>query len=136
MIAGLLFFAIAVLVTIFYGFGAIESKKKLAQRFERREDKSIDDFYDLFYKSSGIEKNIINELLNHVAAELTLPVSKLLPSDQFDIELAPAKGWEWGAGQGMLTVELQKWAKEKGRIIDTSSIKNLDDYLRVGASVY
>lgn len=119
-----------------YRTGVAQSKKRLAARFESRKENSIDEFYDLFYKSSGIDKTLIQELLEHVAGELDLPVARLIPSDRFDVELAPDKGWEYGAGHGILRLELKKWAKQKELEIDISSVHTLDEYLRLAASVY
>lgn len=131
----LVIFAI-IFVAIVYTHGFSKSKRELGKRFENREALSNDDFYDRFYRSSGIDKDLICALLDHVAAELTLPGSKLLPSDRFDTELAPARGWDWSSGHGILASELKRWASQKKAEIDTSKIATLDDYFRVAASVY
>lgn len=78
----------------------------------------------------------MSELVNHVAQELSLPATRLLPTDRFDKELAPAPGWEWDSGTGMLTLELKRLAKEKGVQIDFTEIVTLNDYIRVAARVW
>lgn len=89
----IIFLAAVFLVIVAYRHGVVQSKGRLARRFSNRKDMSLNDFYDLFYKSSGIKKELIEEQLNHVAFELPLPATRLLPSDRFDVELAPDKGW-------------------------------------------
>jgi hypothetical protein len=131
-----LFILITILAIALLWHGVVASRKRLLHRFARRPDIIFDEFYSKFYATSNLEKNLVEELLNHVAAELDLPVLKLLPTDRFDAELAPDKGWDWDAGHGILSIELQQLAKKKGEIVNLKQIKTLDDYIRLAAKLW
>lgn len=74
--------------------------------------------------------------MRHAANELALPAEKLLPSDRFDVELRPARGWEMDSGKGILLSELGKLARTKGVQVDLQQISTLYDYLNAMARVY
>lgn len=101
----------------------------------KRERLSPDDVFYRFYAGSGIDRELVVELLEHVASELSLPVDRLRPSDRFGVELAPDKGCEWDSGYGVLLFELQRLAKKKGKEI-RQRIITIDDYLRAMSEVY
>ncbi|WP_323153190.1 hypothetical protein [Stenotrophomonas maltophilia] len=100
-----------------------------------REGISPEKFYEQYYGESGLDERIVIELLNHVAQELRLPVTKLRPEDRFAVELAPRKGGGWDSGYGILLYEIQRHAKRKGIHVDRK-ICTIDDYLRVMSAVY
>ncbi len=127
---------IIILILVLVWHGMVDSKKRLSRRFENRPDITFDEFYSNFYKTSNLEKHLVEELLNHVAAELDLPVLKLLPTDRFDTELAPDKGWNWDSGHGILSIELQQLAKKKGQELDLKKIQTLDDYVKIAAEFW
>jgi hypothetical protein len=100
-----------------------------------RDEISPEIFYEQHYAESGLDERLVIELLNHVAQELRLPVTKLRPDDRFVVELAPKKGGAWDSGYGILLYEVQRHASKKGIKIDRR-ISTLDDYLRVMSEVY
>lgn len=100
-----------------------------------RENLSPDEVFNRYYAGSNLNRKLVVELLDHVAAELSLPVEKLRPNDRFAVELAPKKGSEWDSGYGILLYELQRLAKKKGRIVK-KSIATIDDYLMAMSEVY
>lgn len=102
---------------------------------QSRESLSHRQIFDAFYSDSGLDRDLVKELFEHVSAELGLPVGKLRPSDRFTVELAPQKGNEWDSGYAILLFELQNLASRKGKRIDRP-IETIDDYLRSMAEVY
>jgi len=100
-----------------------------------REGISPEEFYEQHYAGSDLDERLVIELLNHVALELRLPVTKLRPDDRFAIELAPKKGGSWDSGYGILLYEIQRHANRKGIRVNLK-IHTIDDYIRVMSEVY
>lgn len=123
------------LVAGFLLLGVRRERRTLADRFAGRVAIDFDTFFQRYY-SGKIDRLTVEELLRHVADELSLPAEKLLPSDRFDVELRPVRGWELDSGKGILLVELDKLARAKGSQVDLQTIVTLDDYLNAMAKVY
>lgn len=102
---------------------------------QRRESLSHQELFNAFYSDTGLDRQLVEELLDHVAAELCVPVEKLRPVDRFAVELAPTKGNDWDSGYGILLFELQRLAKSKGKVFD-KPIATVDDYVRAMAELY
>jgi hypothetical protein len=110
----------------------IETQNKF---FSERSCLSEDEFFERFYATSGIHKELLVEIVNHIAHEIGLPAGILRPADRFDVELAPTKGTEWDSGYAILVYEIQRLAKNKGIIIE-GKIATVDDCIRKFAVVY
>jgi hypothetical protein len=102
---------------------------------QSREPLSPDDFFDAYYKESGLDRVLVIELLAHVAHELELPVEKLRPTDRFSIELALGKGNAWDSGCGILLYELSSLAKRR-KLSAKMKVDSVDEYLRAMSLVY
>lgn len=100
-----------------------------------REDITPEAIHGEFYAKDGLDRGRVVEILTHVAGEIGVPVTKLRPSDRFDVELAPEKWNEWDSGMGILLLDLEHMAKRRGLRIE-SSIATVDDYVRAMAAVY
>jgi hypothetical protein len=100
-----------------------------------REPLLADKFYEQFYLSSGLDRALVIELLEHVAQEVRIPAELIRPDDRFAVELAPGRGNEWDSGYAILLHELASLARKRKRPI-TKPIATVDDYLRVMAEVY
>lgn len=100
-----------------------------------REDLSADDFYGLYYLESGLDREIVGELLTHVAVELRLAPGKIRPTDRFSKELASGASLGWDSGYAMLITEIRSLAKRRGVVIDRK-VETIDDYIRIMASIY
>jgi len=100
-----------------------------------RESLTPDQVFDRYYATSHLKRDLVVELLNHVAKELSLPVDKLLPGDRFAIELAEGRGNEWDSGYGILLFELRRLAKKRKKVIEIP-IATVDDYLKEISKVY
>jgi hypothetical protein len=127
--------AIAIALAVLYWLGSRGARHRLARRFSNRPALDFNEFYQSHYAGT-LNRERIEELLAHVAQELSIPANKLLPSDRFDVELRPVRGWEFDSGKGILMVELDKLARAKGKSIDTKMIVTLDDYLKAMVEVY
>jgi hypothetical protein len=107
----------------------------MAMNFELRDSLSPDEFYERFYASSGLERELVVELLTHLAQELRIPIEKIRPEDRFAVELAPRKGDDWDWGYGLLLYELKSMARRKKKVV-SHKIGTVDDYLRAVEEVY
>lgn len=131
----LIWIAVVGLVSLLFWLGMRRERSTLADRFADRAAQDFDAFFQRHY-AGRLDRAKVEELLQHVAEELSLPAEKLLPSDRFDVELRPVNGWELDSGKGILLVELDKLARAKGSQIDLQSITTLDDYLNAMLKVY
>jgi hypothetical protein len=128
----LLAFGIIVVLAItvlFFSQRAMYREKERA--FASRHDIGPDEFYDSFYRESGLPRQGVVELLREVSTETGIPASKLRPQDRFGRELAPVRGWEFDDGIGILEWNVQRRAKRICRPIDLKQVRTLDDYIRV-----
>ncbi len=107
----------------------------MKDKLREREALSPTDFYDQYYTRSGLDKETVVELLEHVADELRLPSGKLRPEDRFSEELSPGEDHGWDSGYGVLIFELQSLAKKRGVAVDRR-VDSLDDYIRIMAGIY
>ncbi|PTR34830.1 hypothetical protein C8J98_10187 [Luteibacter sp. OK325] len=96
---------------------------------------SLGQIFDASYRPDEIDFEVFSELLTHVSQELGIPRGLLRPTDRFDVELAPGIGNEWDSGIGILVLDMQRFAKRKGRPVDRELV-SLDDYLRFMSEVY
>jgi hypothetical protein len=125
---GWILVAVVVAIAAMYWRGIREERRALANRFAERPALDFNAFYQNYY-AGKVDRAMTEELLQHVSQELSIPVAKLRPSDRFDAELRPIRGWEFDSGKGILLVEMEKLARAKSKDIDVTSIKTLDDYL-------
>lgn len=100
-----------------------------------REDLSPEQFFSLYYSDSGIDKKLVEELLEHIAIELSIASAKLRPQDRFAVELAARTGDDWDSGYGILINELSHLARRRGKKIE-NKIATIDDYIKMMALVY
>ncbi|CAM4127898.1 hypothetical protein LRM36_07095 [Stenotrophomonas maltophilia] len=107
----------------------------MKDKLREREALSPTGFYDRYYAESGLDRETVVELLEHVAGELRLPSGKLRPGDRFSKELSPGEAHGWDSGYGVLIFELQSLAKKRGIAVDRR-VDSLDDYIRIMAGLY
>ncbi|WP_420265271.1 hypothetical protein [Candidatus Magnetominusculus dajiuhuensis] len=97
-------------------------------RFLSREELSTDEFYQLYYESSGLPKDQVIEVLNFLAIELHIPAALLRPTDRFTEELEPKGLFFENAFDGLI-MELDIRVREQG-LTQIPDIKNIDEYIR------
>jgi hypothetical protein len=93
---------------------------------------SMDELHAAFYAQSGISKVDLEAAFREVGRLLGVPAGCLRPSDRFDVELAPAKGWEFDDGLGRLTAVAEERLRTRG--LDkglVAQIKSVDDYVHL-----
>src|SRR6266850_1217206 len=96
---------------------SILSRRSRAKRFEDRDDVSLDSIFEKFFASRGLSKSVVFEAWREVASVLQLPPGKLRPSDRFDTELSPGKGWEYDDEIADITALARRRLKSSGKTI-------------------
>lgn len=102
---------------------------------DERQELTPTEFFNSFYRDSGLDQQLVEELLVHVVQELGLPSGKLRPSDQFLGNLIRGGANSWDSGFGVLAFELKRLAKKR-RISLETPINTLDEYLWAMSKVY
>lgn len=99
-----------------------------AERFAQRQDLTIQEFWENFYRESGLSFDIVADALRVIEQATGVSMGRLRPEDHFATELAPERGWEFDDGLAELRWELES----KGR--DPSlEVLTVDDFIRVYA---
>lgn len=106
----------------------IPHRRRLA-RFADREELSADSIYSQFFPANNFPKELVSELWNEVAVPLRVPPGKLRPSDRFDKELAPVKGWEFDDDTLEIHWAAQRRLKKLGVSADVAAVQTLRDYV-------
>jgi hypothetical protein len=103
--------------------------RRRVKRFKGREELSLDTIYTRFYAQTNLPKGLVLELWNEVAARLKIPAGKLRPSDRFDREFAPVKGWEFDDESAEINWAAAHRLQTLGVKADLSRIQSLGDYV-------
>jgi|GEM_PF-543489 len=123
----LLFIALGVLIWL---MEKPELRRK-RQRLSGREELDAQSFYDCYYKGSGFPRDLVSSVMTRVAYEVQLPAGLLRPTDRFDRELAPMKGWEFDDGLAMLSISLDRRLRRCGLSPGLSGVETIDDLIKV-----
>jgi len=116
------------LVAFIFAYQGMLKRKKL--RFDKRRDIDEEEFYQTYYKESGIPKETVSRAIKFVSTAVDIPVSKLRPSDRFEVELKPEKGWEFGDGLAEITWLIEENEKKKGNNLSLPLMTTVDDFIR------
>lgn len=68
------------------------------------------------------------EMRNIIANELEIPVERIYPSDRFNVELAPEKGWEYDDSTNLLLQELGSALRKSG-VAELQKEATVKDYV-------
>lgn len=120
---------VIVLIAVSYASGVRRARKEIYGRFAGRTARSASEFWSDFY-SEHLPGDLVQEALFHLASELDAPLEFLLPSDRFDNQLRPARGWSYLSGHGLLLHELSAWARARGLSDQIARVETVDDYIR------
>lgn len=127
---GLILVTAAVLVSAAAALlGTREMRRQKAARLSGREALSDREFYDTFYRTSGLDETLVLRIRRELADALEVPPSLLLPSDRFDDELARTKAW-WTLDDGLDVLKLAGLKAAGARPIDWGTVTTLDDLIR------
>jgi hypothetical protein len=121
-------FILALVTVSVWLWNVIPHKEKL-KRLRNREEFTSDEIYSRFFADKNLPKGLVLGVWNEVADSLRLPKGKLRPSDRFDKELAPVKGWEYDDDIVEVIWAAQHQIKESGATFDLSKIQTLGDYV-------
>ncbi len=99
------------------------------ERFDDREDWPREKLYLQFFAQSNLPKDLVFELWDEIATTLRLPAGKLRPTDRFDRELAPLKGWEFDDDIVELHWVAERRLKKMGLNQDHANFQTLRDYV-------
>ena len=105
------------------------AKQKRRIPFQNRPDMSEEEFVFTYYRNTAIPKETISDVLKVVANATEIPASKIRPSDRFDRELAPVRGWEFDDG----IAEISWFAKskiKKAGVHEPVQVDTVDDLIR------
>ncbi|KJR41687.1 membrane protein [Candidatus Magnetoovum chiemensis] len=108
------------------------SKKTIKNRFKYRADLSPDEFYETFYRESGLPKDRVIDILNTIARQTRMPLNKLRPSDRFSMELSAPRslGLEMDTYPLDLEDDLQDLIDLKSANIALEDLHTIDDCIR------
>lgn len=123
-------FLLAIAIVIAgYIYGQRRARREVEKRFLGRKKLSLEEVCYLFLHDNTNDANAVEEIITHVAHELSLDPELLRPDDRFDQELRPARGWEFDSGVTTLMLDLKDQAIRQGKTLDISTIRTLDDYV-------
>lgn len=101
-------------------------------RFIDREDKGLHDLYTEYFRESGITETNFENLWLELSKTLEIPAGKLRPNDRFDVELSPAKGYEFNDPIREAKYLIGKYCNNTGAAYEL--IKTVRDYIEVFGS--
>ena len=110
-------------------------RREVRKAILSREDITPEAMHAAHFAAFGLDVELVVEILIHMASELDVPVTKLRPSDRFDVEFAPDWWNGWDSGVAILLLDLQRMAKRRGVRVE-QDITTVDEYVRVMAEVY
>lgn len=131
-----IFVATMVLAVVGYFYAQRKAQREIEKRFLGRDRLDIERVCDLFCEDGLTDRQLVREVIEHVAEELSISSSLLRPTDRFAFELKPPRGWSFDSAQSTLLLDLVRLAKKRQQSMDMSSIETLSDYVRAMAKVY
>jgi hypothetical protein len=100
--------------------------------FRERPDMSIADLHRHYYSGSDVTEADLEAFLGEISGQLGVAVPRLRPTDRFDKELAPQRGWEFDDPLGALTSIVRRELAANGLDPDlVANIDTVDDYVRI-----
>jgi hypothetical protein len=125
----------AIIFTCLLAYGVLSLSypaRKRTTRFRDREELSLHETYDRFYKDSGITENTFSQLWNEAAEALGISSGKLRPTDRLDKELGPVKGFPLvDLNEDLLNVMVKRLRAHnpKAKLSELKNILSLHDYI-------
>ena len=96
-------------------------------KFADREEKVLRDIYAESFKGSGLTEPSFESTWRELSGMLEISAGKLRPTDRFDVELAPAKGYEFTDQIREVRYLIDKHCSRTGAAVE--SIKTVRDYV-------
>lgn len=89
-------------------------KKKKGERFLDRSPKEFGEVFELYFSGKGYDREIFEKQWGKMGELLNLNPKLMLPSDRFDRELAPVKGFRVGDELEDLSEWINDQLRDKG----------------------
>ncbi len=116
-------------------------QREMLTRFSDRDDIGKEQFFERYFRSTGLPKQPVMECLEHIEIEYELPAGLLRPEDSLDklVEMPKPKNiWQWfeyqvkaGDRQGELQYQVHKRLKKHKTLQDwKDKLLTIDDLLR------
>ena len=89
-------FCLITLLAVLVALGLYAERVRLCKkraRFSDREELSLDEIYHRYYSDSGLLAGSVCEVWTQIAARLNVAPGLLRPSDRFDTQLSPVRGF-------------------------------------------
>ena len=99
------------------------------QRFQGREKLSIGQIHERFYPRADV--TFLAELWGEIASATEVPAGLIRPTDRFDQELAPVKGFEIVSKIEELQEVFTRRCKDCQIDYRNARIETVDDYIRL-----
>jgi hypothetical protein len=103
------------------------ARKAKVDRLAGRPEQTVHQIYQSFFADMAIPEKRVAELWEELARVLELPASKLLPTDRFDVELAPPKGYEFDDPIKDVKFLISKYSLRAG--VKPEAIETIRDYI-------
>ncbi|MBI3664243.1 MAG: hypothetical protein HY234_14490 [Acidobacteria bacterium] len=117
-------------------FSSRELRRQKIKQLGSRQCLSSMEFFDRFYASAGLPKELVIDVLERLGKALELPPGLLRPDDRFALELAPPKGWGLMDDRLDLYDAFRELGKQYDLKGDLSRLASIDEVIRaVGESV-
>ena len=123
---------IAITAAWLYRAGRAADAKRAAL-FSDREELKLAEWEQRFAQGKNLDLVRLRKSLRDLAVTLDIPAGKLRPTDRFDVELAPTKGWEADDAASVLSSLIQK--RRLSGQTRALEIRTVDDYLRATAGL-
>lgn len=104
-------------------------KRKRRILFHNRPDMSEKDFFYTYYRDTGVSKETVSYVLKLIANATEIPATKIRPSDRFDREFAPVRGWEFDDGVAEISWFVKSKMKKAG-MRKPLQLHTVDDLIR------
>jgi hypothetical protein len=98
------------------------------ERFKGRERLRIEAIHRDFYPGYDLAK--VTELWNEIASATEVPPELIRPTDRFDKELGPVKGFELASELDDLGDAVVRHCNERGLDFNEVKIETVDDYVK------
>lgn len=123
---------LAVLLLAVVTYWGRRTRRGSREPFVSRPSMTIADLHAAFYAHSAVSQGDLAAALGEIGRVLGVPVDRLRPSDRFDVELAPEKGWEFDDPLAELTEVVERRLRtcglDEGQV---AGIRTVDDFVRL-----
>ncbi len=122
--------ALLVCVKLAYRIEARRLPTKQA-RFKDRENLNVEEIYQRYFSESGLKKEKVIDIWMKIAQTLHLEPGRLRPTDRFDAELAPVRGYHVEDELIDLEELARDQFKDRWQMVKAAKPSNLSQFIHV-----